>query len=98
MKPTDVLVAGSGMAGMVAALAVAAGGKSVRLVARGAGALAVGGGQVDLLGYTASGIVRGNPLDAIGHPARIASLYTDRSAGRAGCPGLFPEHLRAARA
>jgi len=65
MKPTDVLVAGSGMAGMVAALAVAAGGKSVRLVARGAGALAVGGGQVDLLGYTASGIVRGNPLDAI---------------------------------
>ena len=55
------------MAGMLAALAVAARGKSVRLVARGAGALAVGGGYVDLLGYTASGIVRGNPLDALQH-------------------------------
>lgn len=76
MKPTDVLVIGSGMAGLVAALAAVARGKSVRVAARGAGALAISGGSVDLLGYVNGSPVRGNPLKSIPllpheHPYRI---------------------------
>lgn len=76
MKPTDVLIVGSGMAGMVAALAAAARGKSVRIAARGAGALAISGGCVDVLGYVDGRPVTGNPLEAIPqlpetHPYRL---------------------------
>jgi len=85
MKPSDVLVAGSGMAGLIAALAAATRGKKVCIAARGAGALAIGGGCVDLLGYVNNEIVRGNPLEAItalpsNHPYRLVGAEAVREA------------------
>ena len=79
MKPTDVVVVGSGMSGMIAALAVAQRGKTVNLVSRGAGALAISGGCVDVLGYVDGKPVQGNPLDSISslaedHPYRLMGV------------------------
>lgn len=76
MTPTDVLVVGSGMAGLVAALTASLNGKRTRILARGSGALAVNSGTVDMLGYLDGEIVRGNPLDALdslssNHPYRL---------------------------
>ena len=50
-RTIDVLVAGSGLAGLMAALTAAQDGRSVRLVTDGMGSLAISGGCVDLLGY-----------------------------------------------
>ena len=47
----DVLVAGSGMAGLVAALTAASQGKKVRMLTTGMGSLAISGGNVDVLAY-----------------------------------------------
>lgn len=85
MRASDVVVVGSGMAGLTAALAASARGRSVTLAARGAGALAIGGGCVDLLGYVNGRVVRGNPLDSIGllpegHPYRIIGAQAVRDA------------------
>ena len=85
MKPIDVLVAGSGMAGLIAALAAATRGKNVRIAARGAGALAIGGGYVDLLGYVNNEIVQGSPLEVIAalpdnHPYRLVGTEAVREA------------------
>ena len=76
MKPADVLVVGSGMAGLVAALAASKRGRRVRLVARGAGALAIGSGCVDVLGYLEGKAVQENPLNSLSllpeqHPYRL---------------------------
>ena len=85
MKRSDVVVVGSGMAGLVAALAAAARGKSVNLVSRGAGALAIGGGCVDFLGYVGKQAVQGDPFAAIAqlppeHPYRLVGPDAVRSA------------------
>ena len=85
MKPTDVLVAGSGLAGLVAALACAARGKSVRVATRGAGTLAISGGCVDVLGYVNGEIVQGYPLDSIAklpedHPYQVIGVDAVREA------------------
>ncbi|MBQ9453270.1 MAG: anaerobic glycerol-3-phosphate dehydrogenase subunit B [Desulfovibrio sp.] len=56
-KIADVLVVGSGMAGLVAALSAAQQGCSVRLLSAGMGSLAICGGTIDLLGY-----VQGNAI------------------------------------
>lgn len=79
MRKTDVLVVGSGMTGLVAALTAAGRGRSVRLVTRGAGSLAVSGGCVDVLGYVDGKPVRGDPLAAVSslpeeHPYRIMGV------------------------
>lgn len=76
MKPTDVLVIGSGLAALTAALSAAKRGKSVRMVTRGAGALAISGGCADLLGYLDGKAVSGDPMDAFpllpeDHPYRL---------------------------
>lgn len=47
----DVLVVGSGLAGLMAALTAVREGRSVRMVTDGMGSLAISGGCVDLLGY-----------------------------------------------
>ena len=76
MKPADVLVVGSGLAGLVAALVASKSGRRVRLVARGAGTLAIGSGCVDVLGYLDGKAVQENPLDSVAflpeqHPYRL---------------------------
>ena len=47
----DVVIVGAGLAGLTAALTASRRGKSVTLLAFGAGALSIGSGCVDLLGY-----------------------------------------------
>ena len=85
MKSVDVLVVGSGLSGLVAALSAARRGKSVRLVARGAGALAVGSGCVDILGYLDGRAVAGNPMDSFHllpetHPYRLIGNDSTKAA------------------
>lgn len=50
-KKTDVLVIGSGLAGLMAALAAARKNVKVSVIYNGMGCLAIGGGNIDLLGY-----------------------------------------------
>lgn len=52
---SDVIVIGSGMAGLIAAAAAAQRGKKTTLLSKGAGTLVIGGGIVDILGYTEAG-------------------------------------------
>lgn len=52
---TDVIIVGSGLAGLMAALAVARQGRTVQIVSEGMGCLAIGTGCVDLLGYAPDG-------------------------------------------
>ena len=52
---SDVIVIGSGMAGLIAAAAAAQRGKKTSLLSKGAGTLVIGGGIVDILGYTEAG-------------------------------------------
>jgi glycerol-3-phosphate dehydrogenase subunit B len=60
----DVVVAGAGLAGMVAALRAAGRGGKTALVAFGAGTLTIGGGSIDILGYIDGEPVRGDPFAA----------------------------------
>lgn len=75
-RNTDVVVVGAGLAGLTAALISAQAGKSVTLLAAGAGALSIGSGCIDLLGYVEGKAVQGDPLDAIAilppeHPYQV---------------------------
>ena len=75
-RNSDVLVIGAGMSGLVAALAAARRGRKVTVLSRGVGALAIGSGCVDVLGYVNGQAVSGHPLDAIeslpeAHPYRL---------------------------
>ena len=62
MKKSDILIIGGGIAGLFAACLAAKAGKSVRLLSYGTGTIAIGGGIIDLLGYTAEGLPVKNPL------------------------------------
>ena len=62
---SDVIVIGSGMAGLVAAAAAAQRGKKTTLLSKGAGTLVIGGGIVDILGYTEAGKAILNPGAAV---------------------------------
>lgn len=64
-KTNDVLIAGSGMAGLMAALAAASRGASVAVVSEGMGCLAISGGNIDLLGYDAKGALLDDPWEGI---------------------------------
>ena len=80
----DVLVVGSGMAGLVAALAAADQGRSVRLLTTGMGSLAISGGSVDFLGY-ADGRFAADPWQALAmlpedHPYSLLGAESVRSA------------------
>lgn len=65
----DVVVVGSGLAGLTAALFTARSGQSVTLLTGGAGSLSISGGCVDVLGYVRHGetntAVQGRVLDAL---------------------------------
>ncbi len=51
MRNNDVIVIGGGLAGLFAAAVAARQGRKVRVLAYGAGALNIGGGIIDVLGY-----------------------------------------------
>lgn len=72
----DVIIAGAGFSGLIAAATAAARGKRAMVVTKGAGALTIGGGTIDLLGYVNGKPVDGSPFDAMGtlgasHPYRV---------------------------
>lgn len=85
MKEYDVIVVGAGFAGLVAAAAAAGEGARVMLAAKGAGALAIGNGTIDLLGYGRDGAPVTDPAAAIAalpesHPYRKIGLTAVRQA------------------
>ncbi len=94
----DAIVVGAGFSGLIAAATAAGRGKRTLLVSRGAGALTIGGGTVDLLGYTQNGIVGGDPFAAMAslppeHPYRLLGPDAVREslrflAGMAAARGL----------
>ncbi|MEG2171913.1 MAG: anaerobic glycerol-3-phosphate dehydrogenase subunit GlpB [Desulfovibrionaceae bacterium] len=84
-KTANIIVVGAGMAGLSAALVAAQAGKSVTLLTAGAGALSIGSGCIDVLGYVDGKTVRGDPLDSIAalppeHPYRIMGRESVREA------------------
>lgn len=62
-KSTDLIVIGSGLAGLMAALAAAEAGASVKVVSEGMGNLAISPGCIDVLGYDKNGKRLDNPWD-----------------------------------
>ena len=88
----DVLVVGSGMAGLVAALTAASQGKKVRMLTTGMGSLAISGGNIDLLGYVDGKYVpdpwAGMALLPAGHPYRLMGLENVRAA-----LNFFQQHM-----
>ena len=65
MKKSDVLIIGSGISGLFAACVAADAGKKVQILSYGAGTLTIGGGIIDVLGYTDRGKPVEDPLQAI---------------------------------
>lgn len=61
----DVIVAGAGFSGLVAAATAASRGRRVLVISKGAGALTIGGGTVDLLGYMDGKSITGSPFEAM---------------------------------
>ncbi|MDR3074046.1 MAG: FAD-binding protein, partial [Deltaproteobacteria bacterium] len=61
----DAIVVGAGFSGLVAAATAASRGKRVLVISRGGGALTIGGGTVDLLGYTGPESLAENPFAAM---------------------------------
>ncbi len=64
-RTTDVIVAGSGIAGLMAAYAAAKSGCSVKVISEGAGCLAISAGCIDLLGYDNEGRRLDDPWQGI---------------------------------
>ena len=65
MKQNDVIVIGGGLAGLFAAITAAKRGRQVMLVTKGVGAIAIGGGSIDVLGYDAQGVPVRDPVAAM---------------------------------
>lgn len=82
-RKADIIVVGSGMAGMSAALVAAQQGKSVTLLTHGMGTLAISSGCIDVLGYVQESSVQ-NPFSAMEnlpdeHPYRLIGTENVRS-------------------
>ncbi len=74
-RKTDIVVVGSGIAGMTAALTAAQSGKQVTLLTHGVGSLAISSGSIDVLGYVDGKAVT-DPFKAMAdlpeaHPYRL---------------------------
>ncbi|WP_308620210.1 anaerobic glycerol-3-phosphate dehydrogenase subunit GlpB [uncultured Desulfovibrio sp.] len=84
-RTTDVIVVGSGLAGLMAALAAARQGREVRVISEGMGCLAIGSGYVDILGYAPDGTCVEDPWTAMAtlpatHPYSLLGADRVRSA------------------
>ncbi len=71
MKHSDIVVIGSGLAGLTAALAGARQGKSVTMLTYGSGSLSLNSGVIDLLGYDVQHRLVRSPREAIAHLPEI---------------------------
>lgn len=65
MRNNDVIVVGGGLAGLFAAAVASKEGRKVRVLAYGAGALNIGGGIIDVLGYGDDARPLSSPADGI---------------------------------
>ncbi len=65
MRQNDVIVIGGGLAGLFAAITAARRNRKVLLVTKGVGAIAIGGGSIDMLGYDAQGVPVRSPAAAM---------------------------------
>lgn len=84
-KTTDVIVVGSGMAGLTAALAAASRNCAVRVISEGMGCLAISGDSIDVLGYDNEGNILKNPYDGFAnlapeHPYSLLGVDNVRDA------------------
>lgn len=75
-RTTDIIVVGSGLAGLMAAWAAVKAGRTVKVISEGMGCLAISAGCVDVLGYDNEGKRLENPFDGFGqltagHPYSI---------------------------
>lgn len=61
MREHDVIVIGGGLAGLMAGAVAAKRGKKVMLLSLGAGTLTIGGGIIDVMGYTDDALPAGTP-------------------------------------
>lgn len=82
MKKNDVIVIGGGMAGLFAAITAARRGRQVLLITKGVGAIAIGGGTIDLLGYDAKGVPVASPQTS------LAGLAADHPYTLVGADGV----------
>ena len=82
MLENDLIVVGSGLAGLMAAAAASKKGKRVLVLTKGAGTIAIGGGSIDVLGYSESGRQLDNPLQG------LSGLSTSHPYSKIGQPAL----------
>ncbi len=91
----DLLVIGAGLAGLSAALTAAEAGLSVRVIAKGMGALHWSAGTVDVLGYLPQTDAQNAPGADVG--TRAAHPYALCGAENVRGSGLVPVYRRRAR-
>ncbi|QJW48752.1 anaerobic glycerol-3-phosphate dehydrogenase subunit B [bacterium BFN5] len=82
MRNNDVIIVGGGLSGLFAAAVAAGKGRKVRVLAYGAGALNIGGGIIDVLGY-------GNDAKPLTSPAAgLAELSSEHPYHKIGTPAI----------